>query len=382
MGLAYFLEVAKFPMGLLSRYLLAAVLQRIAVERMVTYCGKVIVVIDPTEYQKRSSGKGKKGRHMEHVGRVRKRNSKTRKKAKASKDGKRRKGKAKKPETTRGYVDVWAGLVLKGKEFLPLARQLFSNNSQNRVEEAVLFQALALVKRAKLAAIVVGDRGLGRKELLIRLARAGQDLVMRLDADINVRPDGATAEMKLAMLLSQQPWLGELDWDSGGEGKLRCRVRSVTATIRFSRSGRKDDYQEARLNFVELVPMEGNVDPLVLATTLPSSTLMAAKGVAGVYAQRWAIETGFETMKAWGLGRFMVRKWKAIERLLWAVAVAYGLIALLMQEAQLRGFREQAIRVIKKMGIFGKRLTFGKLAEAITLDYQHHQRAWTAVWLS
>ena len=301
--------------------------------------------------------------------------------------GKTKKVKNKKPETTSGYVDVWAGLVLKGKQFLPLSRQLFSNNhpkikSQNRVEEAVLFQALALVKRAKLTAIVVGDRGLGRKELIIRLARTGQDLVMRIDAGINARPDGAAAEMKLDMLLSQQPWLGELDWDRGEEGKLRCRVRSVTATIRFSRSGRKNDYQEARLNFVELVPLEGNVDPLVLATTLPAGTLTEAKGVARVYAQRWAIETGFETMKAWGLGCFMVRKWKAIERLLWAVAVAYGLIALTMQATRLAGFREQAIMVIKKMAVFGKRLTFGKLAEAISLDYQHHQRAWTSVWLT
>ena len=32
-----------------------------------------------------------------------------------------------------------------------------------------------------------------------------------------------------------------------------------------------------------------------------------ARGVAWVYAQRWSIETAFETLKAWGLGRFMVR---------------------------------------------------------------------------
>jgi hypothetical protein len=34
------------------------------------------------------------------------------------------------------------------------------------------------------------------------------------------------------------------------------------------------------------------------------------------------METAFETMKAWGLARFMVRSWQAIDRLRWLVAVA------------------------------------------------------------
>lgn len=59
--------------------------------------------------------------------------------------------------------------------------------------------------------------------------------------------------IKLAELLEKQAWLGEVIWDRGEAGKLRCQARMVTATIRFSRSGRKNDYQEAKLNFVELV---------------------------------------------------------------------------------------------------------------------------------
>ncbi len=66
--------------------------------------------------------------------------------------------------TTSGYVDVWAGLVLKGKQLLPLARALFSNRhptftSQNKREEAVLAAAWALLARLGWAAILVADRG-------------------------------------------------------------------------------------------------------------------------------------------------------------------------------------------------------------------------------
>src|SRR5437764_347799 len=65
---------------------------------------------------------------------------------------------AARPATTFGYVDVWAGLVLRGKQFLPLTRQLFSAAhpklpSQPAVEVAVLAQALALLRALKLPGI-------------------------------------------------------------------------------------------------------------------------------------------------------------------------------------------------------------------------------------
>ena len=61
--------------------------------------------------------------------------------------GKNGAGRPENVATSYGYVDIWAGVVLVGKAFLPLARQLFSSahpklKSQNRAEEAVLFQAL------------------------------------------------------------------------------------------------------------------------------------------------------------------------------------------------------------------------------------------------
>ena len=86
---------------------------------------------------------------------------------------------------------------------------------------------------------------------------------------------------------------------------------------------------QATLNFVQFVPCSDQVEPLTLVTTLSAQTLLQAQGVVKVYAQRWAVETAFETMKAWGLRRSMVRAWRAIDRLLWLVALAYMLASII-----------------------------------------------------
>jgi hypothetical protein len=393
MGLTYFLTAADFPAEAVSPGILEAAARALDPGQVATYRGRAVVALDPTEYPKRSRGRGKRGRQMEHVGRVRR-------PAKGGGRARRRRGRAAggtgraagattapAAATTSGYVDVWAGLVLVGQQFLPLARRLFSNRhpeltSQNKVEEAVLGAALAVLDRLGWAAIVVADRGLGRKELLVALVAAARDLVIRVDADITAftrdAPDGAL----LATLLARQPELGEVVWDRGQEGELPCRARALRATIRFSRTGRKGDVAEATLQFVELVPLDGATGPLVLATTLPVATLADAKGLARVYSWRWSIETAFETMKAWGLGRFMVRAWQAIDRLLWIVAVAYALLVVAVRAPPLAILREQAEALLKRLAVLGRRLTVGKLAEAIGLDYARHRRAWAAIWLT
>ena len=408
MALGYFLAVAKFPAAPVSTQVLEAAARRLDPAQVATYRGKAVLALDPTEYPKRSRGRSKRGRHMEHVGRVRT----------PAKGGRRRAGRRRGPRpaqpaaparppaasgaggvgegragagrsvaTTSGYVDVWAGLVLKGQQLLPLARALFSNRhpdlrSQNQVEAAVLGAALALLARLGWAAILVADRGLGRKELLVSLVVQRRDFVIRVDADVTVftpaQPDGA----RLDVVLAAQPVVGEVVWDRGQEGTLRCEARTVTAAIRFSRSGRRLDYTEATLHVVELLPLDGVTDPLVVATTLPVETLADITGVVRVYSWRWSIETAFETMKAWGLGRFMVRRWQAIDRLLWLVAVAYALLVVAARDGPLALLREQAVALLKRLAVLGRRLTVGKLAEAIGLDYQRHRRAWTSAWLT
>jgi hypothetical protein len=396
MGLAYFLRGADFPAATLSPQVLEAAVRQLGPSQVATYRGKAVLVLDPTEYPKRSRGRGRSKdgtpRPMEHIGRVRKPRNGAKRKAKATpkraahaKATAGRAPRVAKAPTTTGYVDVWAGLVLTGKQFLPLARQLFSNahpdlTSQNTVEEAVLAAALARLERLGWTAIVVADRGLGRKELLVALATRGRALDSRVDPDITVYTPDQPAGALLATVLAARPSRGEVLWDRGQEGTLRCQARTVTATIRYSRSGRQHDYREATLHFVQLVPLEGITDPLVLATTLPIDTLADVKGVVRVYSWRWAIETGFETMKAWGLGRFMVRAWQAIDRLLWLVAVAYALLVVAARDGPLAILREQAVALLKRLAVLGRRLTVGKLAEAIGLDFHRHRRAWASVW--
>ena len=394
-GVAYFLRQAKFPSASFSLGLLEEAVRQVDPAHLVTYKGKVLVVLDPTEYEKRSRERGKCGRQMEHIGRVQRSKStpkKKRSKAAAQKRKRKRKGsrpvhqEERRTATAPGSVDIWAALVLRGKRFLPLARQLFPSRhpqctSPNAVEEAVLAQALALLHRLGLRAIVRGDKGLGRKELIMRLAHQRQDEVPRVDADITVYPPDSPDGLLLAAALAQQPWRGAVDGDRGEEGLLRCRLRTLRATLRFRRTGRKDDGQEATVNFVEAVPVEGATESLVVATTLPVDTVAQVRAIVRLYAQRWASETGCETLHAWGQEAFMVRRGTAIERLLWVVAVAYALVVLALYQRALRTLRRQATAVLTALSVVGAHLTVGKLAEAIGLDYQQHRRAWIAAWL-
>lgn len=202
-GLAYFLKEAQVPVGPLSTRLLEEAVRQIDPDRVVQYKGKALLVLDPTEDEKRSRGRGKCGRHMHYSGRVRR--SKTTRPAKSTKNSTKRAASPSQQHsgaqptdtparvaTTSGYVDSWAGLALTGKPFFPLARRLFSSQhpactSQHAVEEAVLTQALGVRRRVGLEAIAIGDRGVGRKEVIIRLAKQEQDAVLRVDPDITVR---------------------------------------------------------------------------------------------------------------------------------------------------------------------------------------------------
>ena len=81
-------------------------------------------------------------------------------------------------------------------------------------------------------------------------------------------------------------------------------------------------------------------------------------------------------MHAWGRDAFMVRRWTAIDRLLWVLDLAYALAALALALCPFRHLRDQVITLLKLLSVVGDHLTVGKVAEAIDLDDQHHQRAW------
>ena len=71
-ALGYLLKEAGFALRPFSSRLLLAAVDALDPTQLVTYGGKVLLVLDPTEYPKRSRGRGKRGRHMQHLGRVRK----------------------------------------------------------------------------------------------------------------------------------------------------------------------------------------------------------------------------------------------------------------------------------------------------------------------
>ena len=104
--------------------------------------------------------------------------------------------------------------------------------------------------------------------------------------------------------------------------------------------------------------------------------------MAAVYAQRWSIEASFQTMKAWGLGRFMVREWTAIDRLLWIVMLAFALLVFVRQAPPFRRLRAGAIGLLTQLAVLGRQLTVGKLAEALSLDFAQHPRSWLSLWRS
>lgn len=363
-SLGRFLAATRFPSRALSRAWLAVAGRRF-LGQLERYRGLALLVVDGTEYAKRS--RVRRSGHMQYVGQVRDPRGKQ--------------------KSVPGYVDLWAGVVLRGKQFLPLTRHLFSGQhphlaSQNGVEEAVTEEALRVLHRWGLEALVLADRNLGRKEWVIELARREQAFIIRLDADIQVWRRRSASPVILAQALQTVPSLGRGHWDRGQEGVLAGQLRTLSARIRFSRSGRKHDYQEAPVHFVQFLPDDPTLAPLTLVTRFPIRNLQRAQRIVDLYAQRWAIETAFETMSAWGLDRFMVRTWQAIDRLLWIVALAYLLMCLALHTMRrLRAFREQCWTILRRLAALGRAHTLGKLAEAIGLDHAYHLEAWIPLQL-
>lgn len=168
-------------------------------------------------------------------------------------------------------------------------------------------------------------------------------------------------------------------WGRRQEGPRPRRARARRDTIRFSRTGRKDDAAEARLQVVEPVPLDATTDPLVLVTTLLVDPLVASRGSARGFAWRRSVETTCATRKA--RGRFLVRAWRAIDRLLWAVAVASALLVLTWRAPPRALRRDQATALRKRLAAPGRWLTVGKLAEAIGLDHAATAAPGPPVWL-
>ena len=327
---------------------------QVASKALETYRRHNIVIIDPTTYEKHTRP-GKRGRSMQYPTRL--------------KD-------LQYDRYPQGYVDVWAGVLVKHRRWLPLARERFSSQhpdqlSQNQVEEAVLWNAIGCVPK-RVPILAVGDRGLGRKGMFTWLLERHCDGLFRMRRDIHVTYHGQWRNV-LDVAHSLKPW-GPATWREGSKKPIMGQVVAFRAMLT------EDAKAGPEITFVVLFPDHGT-DPLILGTTLTVDTLAEAREVIHVYEKRWVIETAFETLKgSFGLEKFMVRHWRATERLLNLVAMAFALLILLLESTQknIVTLLAQVVRLLKAWAAF-KTLTLGKFREALALDFAADPHAWLAL---
>lgn len=348
------LQKAKYPEADLLQAHSGVVYDALPSRAFDTFRRHKIILIDPTTYEKRTR-RGKKGRSMQYPSQL--------------KD-------MQYERYPQGYVDVWAGVLLKHRQWLPLARGRFSNRhpdqlSQNQIEEQVLWDAICCVPKG-VPVLAVGDRGLGRKGMFQWLMDRHCDGLFRLRRDINITYHSEWRNV-LDVARARKPW-GRATWREGTEKPIKGQVVVFRAQL-------TEAVQDGpTITFIVLLP-ENAPDPLILGTTLEVPTLAEARAVIQVYEKRWTIETAFETLKgAFGLERFMVRQWQAVERLLDLLSMAFAVLLLLMQGAQknVQVLLAQAIRVLKQRAAF-KAFTVGKLREAMVLDFEEHREDWYAL---
>lgn len=76
-----------------------------------------------------------------------------------------------------------------------------------------------------------------------------------------------------------------------------------------------------------------------------------------------------------GQDRIVVRPFDTSDRLLWIVALAHAPVVLALRNGKLTHLRDQAIRLLMRQAVLGCRLSGGKLAEAIELEFSSHRGA-------
>ncbi len=345
------LKHARYDEQALFRACRQQVLRQIPSRAYERYRGLRIIIEDPTIYEKHTR-RGKAGLAMEHPSQL--------------KD-------LQYERYPKGYVDAWAGPLLKRRQWLPLSRARFSNThpqilSQNQVEEAALAEAIALVGTP---ALVMGDRGLSRKPKFAWLRERGCHALYRMRGDIHV---WFRQEWRNVLeIAARMPFLGPATWKEGSKRRIPGQVVLFQAFL-------EEDGAGIPTWFVIFWPEEGG-EPLILATTLPVRNLVDAQDILRLYEKRWAIEIGFQQLKgSFGLEKFMVRAWTAVERMLNLVALAYLVLLLLMHHdgPEAQELLAQARQLLAQVSVWKQVLTVGKLHEALSLAFQEGRNAWLA----
>ena len=218
--LSEFLNQKKLRLDGVHRACVSNVLKRLNGRRLFLYRGKVVLIIDPTEYVKARS-RGKK-RPMPRTGKVRLKNLPTKETLLAT-----------------GYQELWIGVLLKDRTCLPISRRLFTENapffaSQNSLEEAEIQRAVLLVKEALgRNAILVGDRGFRRKNLLHWLSRdLKTDFLVRLEGNLTIEFGSHKGLLQHLIV-----WQGErvrTYWRENSKKASLCSVRTLAGMLRLS----------------------------------------------------------------------------------------------------------------------------------------------------
>lgn len=273
--------------------------------------GKVALVCDATDYAKKRS-RGKES-PMPGKGMVRLHNLPT-------------------DETVLvpGYQEIWVGIMLADGSVLPLVRRLWTENgpqcaSMNLVEEAVILEALDIVKEALgLGAILVADRGYRRKDLLLWLKRQGLDFVIRLEGKLTVSLGGE----EKGLLFDVSRW-----WKTRLKMPWRDKAKQVLVSSVAARrvSVRTESGEGFCFNVLCLTPVRKTVEPMFLATTLTTGRISDLVRIVRLYSRRWGIETFFWNFKQ-GLNAASWRvfaSWESIDHLLTAAHIAFLALAML-----------------------------------------------------
>lgn len=318
--------------------------------------GKVAAIVDSTAYAKeRSRGKV---RPMPGKGKVRLHNIE-----------------AAETLLVPGYQEVWGGILLKDKTFLPLVRRLWTENgpdcaSLNIVEESVIREVQDIVKEALgLGMILIADRGFRRKELLHWLKCEGMDFVIRLEGKLTVALAG-----EKGLLAEVSRWWNarvRIPWRDNSKRALVSSVASRRVTVST------ESKERFSFNVLCLTPVREKPDPMFLATTLTTEAVADLVRTVRLYSWRWSVETFFwefkQGLKADGWRVFSC--WEAIDHLLAAGHMAYLVLAHLAEFAErgrtreLRGLWAWMEKLLRTRFARPPEMTRGRFFTLIAMDF-------------
>jgi hypothetical protein len=307
------------------------------------FSGKKILVVDWTAYSKRAR-LNKKGRGMEHVGKV----------YDSREDG-----------VVTGYGGFLGGLLLKDKNIFPLFHELYSNEYSFKEWRTLNDLEMGKIKgvKEKLGEniLAMGDAYFFKKAHIYSCYQNGIDFLFRLKNDISIIDKGKSISLKEKIKIIKEEH--KIVWENKENNKIK-RVSGMAKFLKcitIFRSGKLKKFLPINVICVKVSKYK---DPMYLITSL-EVTDENIEEIVGLYNKRWAIEIFIENLKNnLGLEEFMVRKWDAIELICNIILSVYtvSLIILLTSGSVILNGIINLLRreiIIKKLTLTLSRLMYG-----------------------